>query len=239
MPTPEQLQERPFFDAGRLPNPGSEYVGWFDVVGTQSHLTQSHKRAANFFAKIHLAALRCREDPVRLYPVMDGVYVTSPSRSSFVDFVHAFYRLLSVTFCGEEKCQHRFVVRGAVAFGPVTHGRTIPGDCAHFENPPYRDALLIGMPMVHAYQAEHQAPPFGIFIHDSGRSFAPAGDAPLSGRWWRWWRAEDEPLISEMRVALPQFYSWALGHAQEFDYPPSRIAEHRATAFEYFEIATG
>ncbi len=86
MPTTDQLRERPFFNAEALPNTVSEYVGWFDVVGTQSHLTQSHRRAANFFAKIYLVALRCRQDPVRLYPVMDGLYVTGPSRNSFFDF---------------------------------------------------------------------------------------------------------------------------------------------------------
>jgi len=239
MPTPDQLQERPFFDAGKLPKIVSEYVGWFDVVGTQSHLTQSHKRAANFFAKIHLTALASRHDPVRLYPVMDGVYVTSPSRSSFLDFVHRFYRVLSVIFCGEEDSLHRFMVRGAMAFGPLTHGSAIPDGCAEFKNKAYRDSLLIGMPMIHAHQAERQAPPFGVFIHESARAFAPTDEAPLSGRWWRWWQPGDDPLIAEMRVALPQYFSWASDHAQESDYPQSKISEHSAAAFEYFQVPKG
>jgi zona occludens toxin (predicted ATPase) len=90
--------------------------------------------------------------------------------------------------------------------------------------------------MIHAYQTEREAPPFGVFTHESARSFAPAGDFPLSGRWWHWSREEDEPLISEMRVALPQFFDWAASHAQEFDYPQAKIADHRAAAYEYFEI---
>jgi hypothetical protein len=43
-----------------------------------------------------------------------------------------------------------------------------------------RQALLIGMPMIHAYQTERQAPPFGIFVHESARSFAPGNEVPLS-----------------------------------------------------------
>jgi hypothetical protein len=237
MPTPEQLNERPFVDVGQLPDPTREYVGWFDVVGTQSHLTQSHKRAVNFFAKIHMVALHVAHDPLRVYPVMDGVYVTSPTRGPMLNFIHAFYRLLAIIFCAEANNQHRFIVRGALAFGPVTHGSVIPTECASFGNDDYKRCLLIGIAMIQAYQSENQAPPLGLFLHESVRAFSPPGDSVLSGRWWRWWRDEDEPLVVELREAIPQFFTWAQLHPREFDYPVNRVNEHRSAALEYFGIA--
>lgn len=237
MPTPEQMAERPYFNAEQLTQPLNEYVAWFDVVGTRSHLTQSHLRAANFFAKIHLAAIRAAGDTVRLYPVMDGVYVTSASRRSMLDFVRAFYRLLVITFCAESESKHRFTVRGALAFGPVTHGNTIPESCAGFPDDSYKDYLLIGIAMIQAYESETHSPPFGLFVHESARAFAPEGQHPLSGRWLHWWRNEDEPLVSELRVALPAYFNWAAEHSREVDYPVERIVEHRKAAFEYFGVA--
>ena len=89
--------------------------------------------------------------------------------------------------------------------------------------------------MIQAYRVESSAPPFGGFIHESARAFAASNEVPFSGRWWRWWKDEDDPLIAEMRVALPQYFAWAESHAQEFDYPKTKIGEHRALAYEYFQ----
>lgn len=239
MPTQEQLLDRPFFNADRLPELSYEYVGWFDVLGTQAHLTQFHKRAANFFAKIHLAAIRARRDPLRLYPVMDGVYVTSTDRNPMLDFVHDFFRLLTIVFCGEARQEHRFIVRGAMAYGPVTHGADLSDRCAQFGNDAYRDSLLIGMPMIQAYQAESSAPPFGVFLHESTRSFSSPGVQPLTGRWLRWWRDEDQPLVAEMREAINQYFRWAGTHVREVDYPLNRLPEHEGAAREYFEVDAG
>lgn len=237
MPTPDQQQERPYFDAGRMPSPYREYVAWFDVIGTRSHVAQSHLRGANFFAKIHLAALRATSEAVCLYPVMDGFYATCRRQSAMLAFVRDFYRLITITFCSESENRHRFVVRGALSFGPVTHGRDLPEDCARFSSDTYRDGLLFGIAMIQAYEAERNSPPLGLYVHESARAFAPDGDRPFSGLWWRWWRNDDEPLLAELREAIPDYYAWALDHAHEHDYDPERAKAHRALACEYFAIS--
>jgi hypothetical protein len=47
-------------------------------MGIQGALRRSIKIAANFVYKLHDAALQARIAPLRLYPIMDGFYASSP-----------------------------------------------------------------------------------------------------------------------------------------------------------------
>jgi len=237
MPTPEQIDDRPRFDSRKLPTPSNEYICWLDVMGTQASLTQSLHRSANFFAKIHLAALEANSPDITLYPVMDGIYVSSKKKSAIMEFLRKFFRMHAIMFCAERDPLHRFLVRGGLSFGPVVHGRDIATECADFgEHTSYRNSLLLGMPMIQSFQSEQTAPPFGVFVHESARSFAESDAMPIPCRWYNWWNAEDMPLIAELRVALPSYFNWALKHSRSIDYPNEKILEHAAAAKEYFDI---
>jgi hypothetical protein len=237
MPTPEQRNERPYVNGQNLPQSTNEYVGWFDVMATQATLSRSIQRGANFFIKIHLAALRVRPNGVSIYPVMDGIYFTAQTRQALQDFLHDFYRLHSIVFCSETDNQLRYLIRGSVAYGPVIHGRDIGPNCADFgADPAYRNTLLLGMPMIQASQSERQAPPMGVFIHESARAFAPNHSCPLPYSWHKWWRDEDQSLVDEMKAALSDYFTWCRSYSRLIDYPPDKISEHLELARQYYDI---
>ena len=68
-----QAPKRPFFNAGVLPQPKLEYVAWLDVMGVRAIMSRSLPTSASFVFKLHTAVLHAPHQPLRLYPVMDGV----------------------------------------------------------------------------------------------------------------------------------------------------------------------
>jgi len=227
-----------YFNASALPAPSYEYVCWYDVMGTKSHLTQSHKKAANFFVKIHLAALLASQnmENVRLYPVMDGLYVTAQSQQAILSFSHHFMMILINNFCAESENKYRFLVRGSLAFGPVTHGDQITTTCTREMNENYRCSLLLGMPVIQSYISEKGASPFGVFIHESARAFSPENTSPLSGIWYRWWREEDQKQIKDLTNCIVEYFDWSEKNSLEFEYPIDDLRRHRDIALSYFNI---
>jgi hypothetical protein len=175
------------FNANRLPQMTSEYVAWVDVMGTQISMSKSISITANFIFKLHIAALRAKLQGITLYPVMDGFYASSASRNQMMDFLRGVYRSVAEEFNSTTEQFHRFAIRGGLAFGPVIHGSGV-GQCALeiAANPAYSNSVLLGLPMVQAHLSEHDAPPFGVFVHESARTFAPNGTEPLHWIWWVW-----------------------------------------------------
>lgn len=138
--------------------------------------------AANFVFKLHITvlesvdALRSRQrTDLRLYPVMDGVYfVTSDQRALFRFLQQVFGRLAS-EFVETTEMRHRFLVRGALACGPVVHGFQLPESASATlaAHPEYQSSVLLGLPMIQAYLAERLAPPFSVYVHESAELLLP------------------------------------------------------------------
>jgi hypothetical protein len=117
-----------FFDARELGEPSSEYVAWIDVMGIQGALRRSIKIAANFVYKLHDAALQARTGRLRLYPIMDGFYASSPDSETMGAFLRQVFRSSAQEFVSQEKELFRFLIKGALAmersimaqnFGPM------------------------------------------------------------------------------------------------------------------------
>ena len=90
-----------FFDASKL-SPAPEYVCWIDVMGSESIMLRSLKTASNFVMKLHIAALTaCDSINVDVFPVIDGMYVCSPSQKRILDFIDRVYSILADTFINE------------------------------------------------------------------------------------------------------------------------------------------
>jgi hypothetical protein len=111
-----------FFDARQLGDPSEEYVAWVDVMGIQATLRRSIGSAANFVYKLHDAALQASGPGLRLYPVMDGFYVSSPERSLLAAFLRAVFLSVAEEHTSQPRERFRFVIRGAVAKGTIYHG---------------------------------------------------------------------------------------------------------------------
>jgi hypothetical protein len=231
-----------YFDSAHLGEPSLEYVCWLDIMGTTNQMLRSLPIAANFIFKLHCAALEACDDlestaGVRLYPVMDGIYVTSDRRTPLTTILNRTLLRLVNTFLYEEKCFHQFLVRGAIAFGPIYHGANLDARTAHVleSHAGHRDAILMGLPMAQAYGAEADAPPFGIAVHSSARAFAPAGDRPFRFIWLNWFRSAESPIqVNELLEKLGTYFDWQRDHCNMTGYDPSRIQHHRDLSREFF-----
>lgn len=233
-----------YFDSRHLlsQSPSTEYVCWLDVMGTENQMLRSLPIAANFIYKLHCAVIEAYDelgcpDYIRLYPVMDGQYITSLRRVPLQNLVNQALCRLALTFLNEDTCFHQFLVRGAVAYGPVYHGMDLdPRTTAvlpRYER--HRNSILMGLPMALAYRAERDAPPFGIAADATARTFAPEGDWPFRFVWLDWYRSSRPPIDpAQLLRKLEGYFDWQEKHCNMTGYKPESIARHRKLAQEYF-----
>ena len=224
-----------YFNAAALPEPATEYVAWIDVMGMQAWMSRSLHVSANFMCKLHVAVLRHAIDNVKVYPIMDGFYATSPTKADIERFLQFVLGDVADEFIETQEHRHRFIIKGAVAFGPVVHGSDISADASREIacNTQYGQTLLLGMPMVQANSSERFAPAFGIYVHESARSFCPTGEQPFRTIWWNWER-EDSRRWSRLKSALREYYDWCSERAGSIGYEPERIDMHRRMMEQYF-----
>ena len=222
------------FNAGHLPQPSQEFVAWVDVMGIQVSMSRSLAKSANFIFKLHTAALQAPNQNVKMYPVMDGFYASAANQKDILDFLNSVMGAIANVFINEASMEHRFLAKGALAFGPLIHGNAIPNAAspALHGNQQYRDSLLLGMPMVQANTCERLAPPFGIYVHESARTFSPPGDKPINFIWWKW-RNPNDPVWGQLRTALDNYFDWCEKRAGAIEYELSRIDAHRTMARQY------
>jgi hypothetical protein len=199
-------------------------------------MSRSLSATANFIFKLHAAALKARRTNVQLYPVMDGFYAASADQSSMLDFLREVLTLLAKEFNHQKRPEHRFAVRGGLAFGPVVHGRSVPQKASPSlaSSPMYRDSILLGMAMVQAHQCEASAPPFGVAVHESARTFAPSGQTAMHNSWWRWSNGSNSPVWKQLEKELPAHLAWCADRAIPLGYPAERIAAHKEMVRQYF-----
>ena len=219
------------------------YVCWLDVMGTHNQMLRSLQTSANFVYKLHCAVLHALDetlsgDRIGLYPVMDGVYITADRRANLENVLKPALRRLAESFLQAKRPQYRFLVRGAIAYGPTYHGRDVQPEASKGlldRHEQQRDSILMGLPMAQAYQAERVAPPYGIAIDDSARAFGPWDDPPYPFIWWDWFHTSDPPLDNrQMLDALEDYFGWLTEHTNMTGYNPDRKSHHLGLARELF-----
>lgn len=155
--------------------PKNEYVCWLDIMGTKNNMSDSFEKSTNYMLRFHSAIFSVvkSEKQVTFYPVMDGVYITSPKAEIIKKVVKAIMNQLADVFIEEATCFHKFVIRGALAYGEIAHGKYIDERvCKNLAGEHYLQYLLFGMPIIMAHISERLAPPYGIYIHESARKVA-------------------------------------------------------------------
>jgi len=233
-------QDNPFFDSQKLPQvPMSAYVAWLDVMGVRAWMLRSLPVTANFVFKLHVAALEARGNSlIRLYPVMDGVYVVAQSRDEMRAFLAAVFMRLAGMFVRETVNEHRCLLKCAVAYGPVIHGTDIGADSSSIfqQETIYKNTVLLGMPMVYAVESEHLAPPLGIYVHTSAGDLISPKERKRSHVWWPWFPIDQSASgeVKSLRDALEAYFKWCEERSGVIDYAAARIAAHRAQARQYF-----
>lgn len=233
-----------YFDSRKLKDPENNYVCWVDVMGTGNQMVRSLPIAANFIFKLQSAVLEAREETdekgfIRLYPTIDGIYITSPNRWALQAVLNQAMCRCALTFLKEERPHHQFLVRGAIAFGPVYHGSDLDPDATFVmaSNPQVRNAILMGMPMAQAHMAEGEAAPFGISIHESARAFSPRNEQPFGFIWLNWFRFSNPPIDPDALLAkMESYFNWQKQHTTVTGYRPERVEYHLKLAREFFSL---
>ena len=232
----------PFVKDSAIPKAKNEYVCWMDIMGTKGKMENSVNTCAIFILKFHAAVLETIQlgCNIKTYPVMDGVYITSTSKSDLEKALFHIFTSLGDLFITEKNFHHKFIVKASVAFGPVIHGKDI-GNSVNKEfasTSYYKDSLLLGLPMIQAFTGEKGAPPFGVIIHESARSFAPNSEEPFRFKWWKWFlydkSAWPNTKTNELSDAIKQYFDTSEKQSLPLDYPVDRIKAHSQAATQYF-----
>jgi len=211
-------------------------------------------KTANAVARLHMAVHHARnscEFSGEILPINDGIFLASKSKNETCNVLRMTMIMLAATFLCTPVPANRFLYRGAIAFGPVVSGADLScglsvkkkekgvGECL--------ERVMIGSPVIQAYQAETNAPPFGIAVHESARAFAGEGDRPFPSTHWLWWvigEGERRPEIigdfgkfkEVLRNEVASHLKW-LGHYEMFNrVAEDKIKKYSSMSEQYFSI---
>jgi hypothetical protein len=245
-----------YFDSQHLPAEKGEFVAWCDGMGTGRCLARSLHQAANSVFKLHSAFSIARQTltAVRCYPVMDGLYVTSPTREDMQEVLKSAFTELAREFINKPGIKNMHMVRAGLAFGPTLHGEDIEDEAFYgsyhgytttrdmFESSSLDDVrrhVLLSPAMPLAYQAERNAPPFGGFVDDSAKTtphLVEGSGGGFRSSLYQWWTGDEttRELAAKLYEQIEFYLGRAHTHSVGFQYPRERIERHRALAEEYF-----
>ncbi len=237
-----RTKEGAYFDASKIKQQEPQYVCWLDVMGARSIMLRSLNIATNFVMKLHIACLEARREEqlaVDLFPIVDGVYICSGNKQPLLSLLKGTLTKLAIGFVLEKNSVHRFLVRGAVAYGLVSKGAHAAEASNTLRNDPdYTNRIVLGMPLVQAYQEEKLASLFGIYLHETARAFSAPTERPMTGTHWRWWYGKTEEemaLKTSLKSSIEEYYRWAKMHSTDILYDKDRMNHHLMLVNEYFE----
>jgi hypothetical protein len=199
--------------------------------------------AANFLMKLHVAALDAKAtvayQDLELYPMIDGVYACTPTQGPMLAFMKTTLSRLALGFIFEANPLYRFCVRCGLSYGPIIKGRsTTQSSLVLGHNSAYCDRVLLGIPLSQAYDCERMAAPFGVYLDESTRAFAPPGADVLTGTHWKWWTFRNQPgdddIATHLKKSLERHYDWCSRHVTTIQYEAEAIERHRNLVADYF-----
>lgn len=229
---------RPYFLGDDAGDEAYRYVLWLDVMGAGAKMRKNLNRAAIPIMKLHVAALTALQKntkgPIQLFPIIDGMYVVTEDFSSLAFFLSETLRSMAAEFITLKNWE-RTIVRGALSYGPILLGTSMTECSDILKQSNYCDAILLGMPLEQSYGAERRAPPFGVYVHESARAFAPTGVKPINSVWWQWWHKDKsaQKIAKALPKELKSYFKWCEEHAEEIGYPKERIKAHEELGREY------
>jgi hypothetical protein len=197
------------FSSENLGAPENKYVAWLDLMGAGHLMATSMDKAANAIARIHTATYLAVEQhgyKPDLVAINDGIFICSKSKEEVSQIVRSALMHLVARFVTKNDPQDRFLARCAIAYGPTFSGKRIAEQLPGHKKgtiPATLDQVVFGPPVIQAYRAEHDSPPYGVVIHESARSFSPQGERTFRSTLWRWWQPDDAGKFSAATPGLP------------------------------------
>lgn len=220
----------PTIDASKL-KPSNKYVCWIDTMGTQNIMSESLAKASNYILKLHSCLFQAASEleAIMIYPVMDGAYITCANKKVLTVVLKKAFSSLANIFLQEKDNGKRFVVRASLAFGDIIDGNMITEDVTEHIPTDYKQNILLGMPIVQAYKSEKNAPPFGIFIHESARKFDD--EHKIQGRTFKWW---NQKYSQELCGAICEYFEWCRYNSLLLEMDEKKIDNYIKLAKSYF-----
>lgn len=208
----------------------NKFVCWIDIMGTKNTMLESNEKAANFILRFHQCVLSVKGHfaDMKFYPVMDGVYITAEKYDSMQCMLKELVLDLADMFCKETENRHRFVVRGAIAYGAVIDGSMIKKDICKM-NDDYKQLMLLGLPVIQAYQSEREAPPFGLYIHESARM--PKG---FQGRYYAWFRNDSSDIVKKLCQSIDSYFEWCDAYRLYLQLDECKLYRYKEQVKEFF-----
>lgn len=223
------MSKLPFIDPPRLQ---PEYVCWIDIMGMKSMLRRSVTTAAIMICRFQKLLNDNSDSNIRIYPIMDGAYVTSKDRDALEKFLNNVFRGVARNFIDEKKFHSKFIIKSCIAFGLIGHGDQI--DSSDFKS---KNSLFFGLPIIQAFEDEVKASPFGIFIHQSARALSTLEDnsyKPFTTRWHIWFKSTDT-IQEDLKSAINEYYVIAKKLSHALPYPVEELKRHNEMAVQYLE----
>jgi hypothetical protein len=217
----------PWFGPDHVPSPDSEYVLWVDLMGTSAVLDWKLTTGAVNIGKLQTSIIESEHsDDVSIYPMMDGVYITSPADDIgklTKEIFHKFSHILTNRFNGYQKANLEYapILRAGVAYGQVIHGYNLSD--TKLADHKVSDSIIIGDAVAKAHQCETNAPPFGIRLDSS----LPGETETENLEWWSSNRRAKE--ILEAYEEYLKFFE----ENDDISYSNKKIKNHRSEAREY------
>ena len=93
---------RPFFLGEKAGPQRNRYVLWIDIMGAAAKIARNVRTASIPVMKLHVAALTAvkknKGKPLELFPIIDGLYVTSEDLNPLMFFMSEVLRSMAAEF---------------------------------------------------------------------------------------------------------------------------------------------
>ena len=239
----------------------SAFVAWMDVMGTSRMVERSLRTSVEQVGKLHqavlLAAGKCKVSrrggrPAsrgHIHSMIDGVYVVG-EREWIERVLSVVFASCARVFLLDREEQNKFFIRAAISFGTFVPSERIdvwlqkPKSCNRGVNRnQYVSNIMLGSAFPDAYEAEHSAPPFGIYVGKSARTFGccKAGNRmdPLF-KWWKGTGLESSKIASLVGTAILKHIDWLDNHPIETEFigkgAKDKLEYYRRCVREYFGL---
>jgi len=239
-----------YFDSSKIQLSSPRYVAWVDLMGSSSAMRRSHVQAAVAIGQFHSTIMTASNDTRflnkgKIYPLVDGVYITTTSRTKLQEFMKYIFKLNCINFILTDNFANLRPIRGAIAFGQVIEGENIKNSSFVLEKnfDSHTSKVLLGAPLALAHSAERKASPMGVWIDESARQFCPANGKTIRWTNWPWWgyKTDKEKIdsdcvdIEKMTARkLNEYYEWLKNNYISALYEKDRLNDHMEKARQYF-----
>ncbi len=223
-------------------NTTNKYIAWIDLMGAANAMMLSLPKASNFVAKVHCTAQKAQvtHQRISVHPITDGFFATADDWGDLIRFLRRSFLTLANLFSLERYNQHRFIIRGAIAYGPFIDGTSIT---AGFGQPQptyignnYMHNVMIGSPLSWAYKAESKAPPFGIYVDQSVLTFSPSPIGSPLHYWWNLGNQTEKDWAKNFGRMVLRHFQWQLKNANKTIYPVEKHEFYIKQITEYFNL---